>query len=335
MKRANKGKAWTTAGMHYAAAATMIDESKEKMTKAERKRAKTEKAKELADSFLGVIKSGQLFDAFLRAGERIAAASKHQEELFALYEKYLAKPGDKDLLRELEAMEEINAKHHEYTAFGGDTKKLKAADFHNEVDPAILIFDVCQACKGEEKCGLYMPSEYWKRPNPDKWRFYCGVQWPVVAEKSDHIMQHMVRVHGENLKRWPDPGCGARFIPHARGPSKVVEMLVAGEWVCFLAERLPQLLDDEIKKQLEKWHEQLGHVTAEEMQAAIPIVYPKTNAFSADIPGVSRFPFEQWRKDGRFVLGRAGWCALCQIVAAKDPANLGVIFEVADQIAKT
>ncbi len=39
--------------------------------------------------------------------------------------------------------------------------------------------------------------------------------------------------------------------------------------------------------------------------------------------------------DGCFVLTQAGWCALCQIVAAKGPKNLGVIFEVAAKRART
>ncbi len=58
MKRANKGRVWSATGMHYAAAAKMIDSSGEELTKTERRKAKTVKAKELADAFLHVIRTG-------------------------------------------------------------------------------------------------------------------------------------------------------------------------------------------------------------------------------------------------------------------------------------
>ena len=181
-----------------------------------------------------------------------------------------------------------------------------------------------------------MPSTYWHQPVASRWRFYCKINWSQVIEHHPEICEYFKALGcGDEPDLWPgqDLGCGAKFAPWARGPSKVVEMKVEGEWVCFLAERLPDQLDDEIKKVQENWHRAQGQITVEEIKASIPLVFPSTNVINGKVyPGVSKFDFAKWEKDGQPVLSKAGWCALCQTIAKKDPLNLGVIFKVARKI---
>ena len=224
----------------------------------------------------------------------------------------------------------------DYEAFGGDAEKLKAADYHNLYEDSLRVFDVCMAKHScGAKCGIYMPATYWLRPS-SKWKFYCKISWAQVIKHHPHVAEQFIaRGCGENPDLWPGASlcCGAKFAPWKRGPSKVVEMLVEGKWVCFLAERLPEQLDDEIKKVQEAWHRAQGQVTAEEIMAGVPLMYPVTNVINGtEYPGVSKFDFAQWEKDGQPVLSHAGWCALCKVIADKDPLNLQLIFDVASDI---
>ena len=44
-------------------------------------------------------------------------------------------------------------------------------------------------------------------------------------------------------------GCGAKFTPWAKGESQVVEVKLPDDsWAGFLTDRMPQELDDAIKK---------------------------------------------------------------------------------------
>ena len=48
------------------------------------------------------------------------------------------------------------------------------------------------------------------------------------------------------------------------------------------------------------------------------------------LPGVARFPVDQWKEDGRPCLDTAGWYALCCKIAMKDMDNLGGIFNIGE-----
>eukprot|EP00975_Prorocentrum_lima_P058111 12188959-Prorocentrum_lima.AAC.1 len=55
----------------------------------------------------------------------------------------------------------------------------------------------------------------------------------------------------QDINTWPQYGCGATFLPRARGASAVAEVkLKDGTWQAFMADRLPRELDDEIRMSL-------------------------------------------------------------------------------------
>ncbi len=103
------------------------------------------------------------------------------------------------------------------------------------------VFYVCKrkvdACT---TCGLYMAGKFWKKSGR-KWK--CGIdgdEW----EKHTGASRALV----ENL------GCGAAYRPWACGEGMVLEFKMKGQWWAVLADLMPEILDDEIKKVQASWH---------------------------------------------------------------------------------
>ena len=161
----------------------------------------------------------------------------------------------------------------------------------NEHDSTLKTYDVCQAnVDANTKCGCYMPSFYWQKPHANKWRFYCKIDWcQVVAHPGgSEIAQHFEsNGFGSDPALWPNTGCGSRFKAWARGPSKVVEFFSDGKWYCFLAERLPEELDNEIKIVQETFARATGRLTVQDLMDSIKISFPETNPVDpVRLPGV-------------------------------------------------
>ena len=178
---------------------------------------------------------------------------------------------------------------------------------------------------GYDHCGVYMPSFYWARKGTN-WQFKCEVDFDQI-EKQDPKLYKQIAESLQDVpkEQWKDLACtcGAKFIPWACGASKVVEIRVEGVWHALLAERLPEELDDEIKKVLFEFHKAMERVTPDDIMKAIPTTFPKTNLCQRSrIPGISRFDFNKWEQDGKPTLLKVGWIALANMIANKDERNL-------------
>ena len=103
-----------------------------------------------------------------------------------------------------------------------------------------------------------------------------------------------------------------------------------GDWYALLAARLPQELDDEIKKCWHQWHRACSRLTAQDIMKAIPMAYPKTG--QTGVPGVSKFDFAEWRVHDSPTLTHARWIALCHLIASKEPVNLERIISVCAEL---
>jgi len=149
MKKANKGAMWVSKGQHYAAATDIVEKMSDmddkKLSQKEKARMKTAKCKELAEVFVKTIKNGRLFNAFVRAGERLKVGGERVKECEAAYKAYLNDPENVALLKRLEELEEEVAAEHEYTTAGGDTEVLKALDFHNDMSEGFNMYDCCRS----------------------------------------------------------------------------------------------------------------------------------------------------------------------------------------------
>ena len=293
----------------------------------------TARCKEMADQLTHVIKKGRLFKAFLAAGEDFKVSAELQEKLNKAYDNYLKNPDDQANLQRLEELEDEAAVIADYKTAGGDVEILKALDYHNDMSEGFNLYDCCTRKIGDEFCGIYMPSLYWDRPD-GKWKFWCRIQWAKVCEKDPATAKIMVDKYGDNVKAWPQPGCGAKFVPWANGPTKVIELLMPdGTWQALRAERLPEQLDDKIKGVLHEWHEAAGRVTPEEIQKAIPMVHPET--YKTEVPGVSRFDVKDWINKGMPTLKESGWVALCELIASKNVKDLGFIIELCQKMSSS
>ena len=67
---------------------------------------------------------------------------------------------------------------------------------------------------------------------------------------------------------------------------------------------MPEILDNDLKEQIEVFLTELGHLTAEQIMKAIPVSHPKTNAHES-VPGVSRLP-----PGTKASFGKAAWKAM-------------------------
>ena len=124
------------------------------MTKKAKAAAKTRKATELANAFLGAIKNGRLFDAFSQAGRRFKVGEELDKKISVAYEQYLKDPENKDKLKALEALELKVAESLDYTTADGDPEILKALDHHNDLDPTagLHLFDLCRRGVATQTC---------------------------------------------------------------------------------------------------------------------------------------------------------------------------------------
>ncbi len=66
------------------------------------------------------------------------------------------------------------------------------------------------------------------------------------------------------------------------------------------------------------------------------MVFPRLNPVDVrgmTIPGIGRFPVDEWATRGKPVMDQAGWYVLSQKIAEKDLGNLGNIYTLARRMA--
>ena len=108
-----------------------------------------------------------------------------------------------------------------------------------------------------------------------------------------------------------------------------------GTWYCFVGERIPQTLDDELKAHAEEWHRALGGLSVEDIKAHVPIIVPPM--FHVDkekLPGICKFDYKAWEDMGSPCLRVEGWIALCRLIALKQPFVLGHLLDLCEMETK-
>jgi len=150
---------------------------------------------------------------------------------------------------------------------------LKALDFADEVGPDIRMYNVCtQPCSIHGKCGLAFPSKLWWQKgvgtrfgnlmsdpamtSSKAWSYKCQCEWGYLAEEaalkpqSEAAKWHseLAKEYGGDYNQWPRIGCQQGFRAFKNGASMVMELKVGNEFQAFVSERMPETLDDAIKK---------------------------------------------------------------------------------------
>ena len=351
MKRDNKGRNHANRARGRQLAIQKIKEMtadpNEHVSEPRRKALLSSLTKEYAAELCSAIRKGGLWEAYMKAGQRAIKNTVLQQKVNQAYDDYLRDPSYENL-KVLERLEDEVEDSEIYEACGGNSRLLHMVDYVNvkDTEDCFMIYDMCRAKLGcGITCGIYIPSYYWDQPNKDRERYYCGVQWEYVVKVDNFIKQRIEKEYGtlENLRSiMPQCGCGAKYVPWARGESQVVEVCVSGRnprnpkaerWIMFMADRLPQELDDEIKKVqstgdhfIKAWQE----LSDEDILESIRKVYPREQMQidPVRLPGVARFPVDEWKRDGQPCLDKAGWGALCMKIATNDLKNLQGIFDL-------
>ena len=164
-----------------------------------------------------------------------------------------------------------------------------------------------------------MQSNWWWK-STGAWDFRCELNTGRIRAtdpEAYEVMRRQMNDIPDNLwDKQGTPCCGSKFFPWRSGASKVMEFTVNGEVQCILCERLPEKLDNEIKLLHLEWHRACGRLIPDQIQACIPHCVPKTNlCIKSKITGISRFDFKKWKAEGEPTLLKAGWIALCKLIA--------------------
>eukprot|EP00975_Prorocentrum_lima_P036144 7604358-Prorocentrum_lima.AAC.1 len=79
-----------------------------------------------------------------------------------------------------------------------------------------------------------------------------------------------------------------------------------GTWKAFMAERLPQLLDDEIKRSHEAFYNSARNLEPGALKDLLPMAFPMTNPLvdeaGVEHLGIARYPIDEWKAHGAPVM---------------------------------
>ncbi|CAE7210813.1 unnamed protein product [Symbiodinium sp. CCMP2592] len=275
---------------------------------------KRQKALVFASRLAKAIQDGKLWEAFSRANQRMKAAVAIHEKIQEM-EKALEKlrPGDE----EEEAYDYQVFKDHPE-----QDRMVKAMDYDDRMEVnedgewSMALFYMCRAKCGDGKtCGLYRAGKLWDKQGS---RWYC-------------------RQHKPNWEKYypdiPFPaelGCGARFVPWKRGESMVLEFPgPENSTLAMMADLMPEILDDEVKKNKTAWYEGLNNMSPQQLYDLVPVIVPKVYAIEG-CPQIGRFPVDEHINKKEPKLTTAGWWRLARYISEKD-GNLNTILDLCDK----
>ena len=103
-----------------------------------------------------------------------------------------------------------------------------------------------------------------------------------------------------------------------------------GQWIAFMADRMPPALDDAIKGRHWEMAKALGKMSPQDLWEFVPMVFPMTNHHPV-FPMLSRFPVEKWKRAGAPSWSTKGWCKFCSRLYQNNRSGLKHVFDVATQ----
>ena len=188
-------------------------------------------------------------------------------------------------------------------------KFIRAQDCEDRVlmNSGLLRFYICP------HCGTYCSSKVWHR-ELNCW--YCRVDWDKWCITADPVdVAKLQSALGKSVVCWPMVGCGRQYKPWAFGQAMLVEYRdYGGQWKCFMADLIPDLLEDAIKSHQAVFTGALAAATPEQVYNLIPRVDPKANPVALagfDVfPGLGRFDLKRWGEDDQPKLTTVGWLKL-------------------------
>ena len=108
-----------------------------------------------------------------------------------------------------------------------------------------------------------------------------------------------------------------------------------------MAVRPPPILLDEIYRVRYEFALRLNAMTPSQIQRVMPLCYPMNyliDGRDGKLPGIAKFPVDQWIAEGRPVFDEPAWCAFCinlvetarkESPRASSTKNLDKLFNIA------
>ena len=167
---------------------------------------------------------------------------------------------------------------------------------------------------------------------PGNWKYKCCCMWEYLEEEAhdnpgspaSKWFQDMVDTYG-TVSNFPHVGCGANYVPWARGASMVCEIQLRGgsSWEAFLADHTPPALDDQFKKiSYDALSRAFGSLAPEVMMKAIPMTMPMTYLVTVTggkkMEGVAQYPIDKWICAGNPTFTNEKWAMICLLIAEKE-----------------
>ena len=101
-----------------------------------------------------------------------------------------------------------------------------------------------------------------------------------------------------------------------------------GSWTAFSAEKILEILDDELKGHHARfsWQPRCSRQTSSRMSMAFP-----TTHYFEGCKLIAKYPVDQWEAAGAEYFSARGWRLLTMRVAKQDYSNLEKVFETANK----
>jgi len=121
------------------------------------------------------------------------------------------------------------------------------------------------------------------------WSYKCQSEWGYLAEEtalkpqSEAAKWHneLTKEYGGNYNLWPRIGRQQGFRAFKNGASIVMELKVGNESQTFVSERMPEALDDAIKKRnYDKFRTVCDELSPQELYDSLPMCFPMTHTLS-------------------------------------------------------
>ena len=150
------------------------------------------------------------------------------------------------------------------------------------------------------------------------WEYLEEEAFDHPGSPADLWYQDMINTYGA-LEYFPHIGCGARYVPYKKGPSKVCEILMGCGWEAFLADHTPEALDDQLKKvSYDALSRAFGKISPECLLKAIPMTMPMTHIATVNgkkMEGVAKYPMDAWVAAGDPCFTTEKWAMMCMMIA--------------------
>ena len=103
-----------------------------------------------------------------------------------------------------------------------------------------------------------------------------------------------------------------------------------GTWGSFMTARIPETIDDEIKKHNAAFLMAANTMSPDELFEIAPLSFPMTHPVPA-FPLIAKYPVDAWEEAGAPFFDEDSWIKFGKAVAKKDLRNLDSLFKVCEK----